>query len=96
MKKVIRLTESDLINVIKHILVEHEDKVVTDYIKPYMKSDCVTIRYSSSYIVIDVQSPSYFEEFGFDGNQGLKIKAFLRNHGYQSIGVGEYAKKFIN
>jgi hypothetical protein len=96
MKKVIRLTESDLINVIKHILVEHEDKVVTDYIKPYMKSDCVTIKYISNYIVIDVQSPSYFEEFGFDGNQGLKIKSFLRKHGYQSIGVGEYAKKFIN
>lgn len=95
MGKIVRLTESDLINVIKHILVEHEDKVVTDYIKPYMKSDCVTIKYISSYIVIDVQSPSYFEEFGFDRNQGLKIKAFLKKHGYQSIGVGEYAKKFI-
>jgi len=95
MKKVIRLTESDLINVIKQILVEHKDDVVTDYIQPYLDSKCVKIYYTSSYIVIDVQSPSYFEEHGFDRDQGLKIKTFLKKNGYNSIGVGEYAKKII-
>jgi len=95
MKKVVRLTESELINVIKHILVEHQNDAVTDYIQPYLDSKCVTIKYYSSYIVIDVQSPGYFEEYGFDRNEGLKIKAFLKKQGYNSIGVGEYAKKIF-
>jgi hypothetical protein len=96
MKKVLRLTELDLINVIKKILVERQDENVTDYIQPYLDSKCVTIKYTSSYIIIDVQSPSYFEEHGFDKNQGLKIKTFLKKNGYNSIGVGEYAKKILS
>ena len=43
--------------------------------------------------MVDVESPGYFEHYGFDSNDGLRIKAFLRKNGYISFGVGEYAKK---
>ena len=93
MGKVIRLTESGLINLIKKILIESQDNNVTNYIQPYLDSRCVTIKYYTQYIVIDVESPSYFEEHGFNRNEGLRVKAFLKKNGYNSIGVGEYAKK---
>ena len=92
MKKIIRLTESELIGIVGKLLNEGED-LIYKLIEPYKESGAVTVKYVGSYFVVDVESPGYFEHYGFDSNDGLRIKAFLRKNGYISFGVGEYAKK---
>ena len=75
------------------IMNEQNEKKILDYIGPYIDSECVTVKYVGDYIVIDVQSPGYFEEFGFRKGEGLVIKDKLRKNGFMSTGVGEYIKK---
>ena len=88
--KIIKLTESDLNRIVSRVINENR---IYDYVKPYLESGCVTTKNVGDYLVIDVQSPGYFEEFGFDGGEGLKIKSMLRKDGFMSTGVGEYIKK---
>jgi hypothetical protein len=90
MGKTIRLTESDLVKIVHRIINENMDY---DYIKPYMDSGCVSFRETKNYLIVDVQSPSYFEEFGFDQNDGKQIKDKLKRDGFMSTGVGEYVKR---
>jgi len=75
------------------IMNEQNERKILDYIGPYIDSECVTVKYVGDYIVIDVQSPGYFEEFGFRKGEGLVIKDKLRKNGFISTGVGEYIKK---
>ena len=58
----------------------------------YIESGCVSIKKSPKYIVIDVESPSYFEEFGFDRNDPTKIKNLLKKNSFQ-YSFGEYIKE---
>ena len=92
MKKVIRLSESELVHIVKQVIVESE---IPSYIEPYLESECVTYKKVGNYIVIDVQSPMYFMYHGFDKEQGIRIKQRLRNDNFISIGVGEYVKKIV-
>lgn len=93
MKKVIQLSESELINVVKRIINEADVKTILDYVKPYEQTGCVVVKKRGDYLIIDVESPNYFEHYGFEKNMGLKIKDLLRKSGFISLGVGEYAKK---
>jgi hypothetical protein len=89
------ITESQYDRVISKmgLLNEQDESKILDYIKPYLDSKSVTIKYIGSYLMIDVQSPEYFGEFGFGKGEGLVIKDKLRKNGFMSIGVGEYIKK---
>ena len=75
------------------IVNEQEDRKILDYIGPYLESESVTVKYVGDYLVIDVQSPGYFYEYGFDKGVGNLIKNKLRKNGFISTGVGEYIKK---
>jgi len=91
MKKIVRLTESELIKIIRGVIKEGID--ILDDLNPYMDSGCVSVKYKGSYVVVDVESPSYFEWEGFDRDTGLSIKSKLRQNGFMSTGVGQYVKK---
>jgi hypothetical protein len=91
MKKIVRLTESELIKIIRGVIKEGID--ILDDLEPYMDSGCVTVKYKGSYVVVDVESPGYFESEGFDKDTGIRIKSKLRKNGFMSTGVGEYIKK---
>jgi hypothetical protein len=91
MKKIVRLTESELIKIIRGVIKEGID--ILDDLKPYMDSGCVSVKYKGDYVVVDVESPSYFESEGFDKDTGLRIKGKLRKNGFMSMGVGQYIKK---
>ena len=78
---------------VRQVINEQNEEKILDYVKRYIDSKCVTVKYVGNYIIIDVQSPSYFEEFGFGKSEGLAIKDKLRKNGFSSIGVGEYVKK---
>ena len=75
------------------IMNEQNERKILDYIRPYIDSECVTVKYVGDYIVIDVQSPGYFEKFGFRKGEGIVIKDKLRKNEFISTGVGEYIKK---
>ena len=91
MKKIVRLTESELIKIIRGVIKEGID--ILDDLNPYMDSGCVSVKYKGDYVVVDVESPSYFESEGFDKDTGLRIKGKLRKNGFMSMGVGQYIKK---
>ena len=88
--KTIKLMESDLTRIVSRVINENK---IYNYVEPYLESECVTTKNVGDYLVIDVQSPGYFEEFGFDRGEGIKIKNILRKEGFMSTGVGEYIKK---
>ncbi len=90
MKRIVRLSESDLVRIVKMVISESE---VPDYLKQYIESKCVTYGERGKYIVVDVESPSYFESKGFDKSDGVKIKQKLKKDNFISVGVGEYVKK---
>jgi len=93
MKKIVRLTESELIKIIRGVIKEVRDIDILDDLKQYMDSECVTVKYIGGYVVVDVESPSYFGWNGFDKDTGLRIKSKLRKNGFMSTGVGQYIKK---
>ena len=78
----------------KYIITEEQsEKLIDSYLEKYLDSECVKMRRTSQYLVVDVESPSYFEEQGFDKSEPLKIKSFLRKNNFISTGVGQYVKK---
>ncbi len=93
MKKIVRLTESELIKIIQGVIKEGRGIDILDDLEPYMDSGCVTIKYRWNYVVVDVESPSYFESEGFDKDTGIRIKGKLRKNGFMSTGVGQYVMK---
>jgi hypothetical protein len=91
MKKIVRITDSQLIKIIRGEIKEGID--ILGDLEPYMDSGCVSIKYRGSYVVVDVESPGYFESEGFDKDTGIRIKSKLRKNGFMSMGVGQYIKK---
>ena len=77
----------------KYIITEQQqENIINDYLEKYIESGCVTIKRTSKYIIVDVQSPTYFEEFGFDKSELSKIKNLLKKNSFQ-YSFGEYLKK---
>jgi len=77
----------------KYIITEQQqENIINDYLEKYIESGCVTIKRTSKYIIVDVQSPTYFEEFGFDKSELSKIKNLLKKNSFQ-YSFGEYIKK---
>ena len=77
----------------KYIITEQQqENFINDYLEKYIESGCVTIKKTSKYIIVDVQSPTYFEEFGFDKSEPYKIKNILKKNSFQ-YSFGEYIKK---
>lgn len=69
-----------------------EDELIDNHLKKYIDSGCVKIKKTPNYISIDVESPSYFNEFGFNDIDSVKIKNLLKKHSFQ-YAFGEYIKK---
>ena len=77
----------------KIIITERQqDNLIDSYLEKYIESGCVSIKKLPKYIVINVESPSYFEEFGFDKNDPAKIKSLLKKNSFQ-YAFGEYIKE---
>ena len=93
MKKIVRITESELIKIIQGVIKEGRGIDILEDLEPYLDSGCVTIKYKGDYVVVDVESPSYFESEGFDKDTGIRIKSKLRKNGFMSTGVGQYVMK---
>ena len=83
------ITESQF----KRAVTEQSEKKVLDYIQPYLDSQSVTVKNIGEYLVVDVESPSYFVEHGFKDTDPHKIKSLLRKNNFMSTGVGQYVKK---
>lgn len=78
----------------KYIITEEQsESLIFSYLEKYLDSECVKMKRTSDYFIVDVESPSYFEEHGFDKSDGSKIKGFLRKNNFMSTGVGEYVRK---
>jgi hypothetical protein len=69
-----------------------QEELINNYLDKYVDSGCVSIRKTSKYIGVTVESPSYFEECGFDRDDVTKIKNMLKKHSFQ-YSFGEYIKK---
>jgi uncharacterized FlgJ-related protein len=77
----------------KYIITESQHQnIIHDYLEKYFDSDCVKVKKTRNYIIVDVESPSYFEEQGFDKSDVVRIKNFLKKNSFQ-YGFGEYIKK---
>lgn len=77
----------------KYIITEEQqENLIIDYLEKYIESGCVTVKRTSKYISVDVQSPTYFEEFGFDVSEPSKIKNMLKKNSFQ-YSFGEYIKR---
>jgi len=77
----------------KIIITEsQQESLIYDYLEKYLDSGCVNIKRTSGYIIVDVQSPSYFEEFGFEKSKPSKIKTMLKKNSFQ-YSFGDYIKK---
>jgi hypothetical protein len=58
-----------------------------------LESGCVTYKNTRRFFSIDVDAADCFQDNGFDKLDGKKIKAKLKEFGFQSVGVGEYMKQ---
>ena len=77
----------------KYIITEQQqENLIYDYLNKYIESGCVKIKKSGRYMSVDVESPSYFEEQGFDKSDVIRIKNFLKKNSFQ-YAFGEYIKK---
>jgi hypothetical protein len=77
----------------KYIISEsQQEDLIFNYLEKYVESGCVTIKKTTNYISVDVESASYFEEFGFDRSDVSKIKNMLKKNGFQ-YSFGDYIKK---
>jgi hypothetical protein len=77
----------------KYIITESQhESLIHDYLEKYVDSGCVRIRKTPNYISVDVESPSYFEDNGFDKSDVSRIKNFLKKNSFQ-YAFGEYIKK---
>lgn len=77
----------------KYIITEsQQENLMYDYLEQYVDSGCVTFKIISNYMCVDVQSPGYFEEFGFDKSEPAKIKNLLKKNSFQ-YSFGDYMKK---
>jgi hypothetical protein len=105
MEKIVRLTETDLIEIIKKVISEQSDRPknlkdeisrinakfpMFDELKEYIQKKCILVSHSGDYLIYDVQTPTDFEQAGFNRSDAVAIKNKLRKKGFQSLGVGEY------
>ena len=106
MKKIVRLTETDLVKIVKRVISEKKDSVddflkryttkypLYDELEEYIKKGCIKFRTSDNYVVYDVGAPYDFVDAGFDREDANKVKSRLRSKGFMSLGVGQFAKEF--
>ena len=105
MGKIVRLTESDLIRIVKRVISEEYDSVdnflkrysnkypMYKELEEYIKKGCINFKIAGKYIVYDVGAPYDFVDAGFEREDAVKVKNKLRNKGFISLGVGQFAKE---
>ena len=105
MGKIVRLTESDLIRIVKRVISEDYDSVdnflkryttkypMYDELEEYIKKGCIKYKTTGKYIVYDVGAPYDFVDAGFEREDANRVKGRLRSKGFISLGMGEFAKE---
>ena len=105
MKKVVRLTESDLVKIVNRIISEDYDSVddflkkytskypLYDELKEYIKKGCIKFRKTDKYVIYEVGAPYDFVDAGFEREDANRVKSRLRSKGFTSLGMGEFVKE---
>ena len=105
MKKVVRLTESDLVKIVNRIISEDYDSVddflkkytskypLYDELEEYIKKGCIKFRKSDKYVIYEVGAPYDFVDAGFEREDANRVKSRLRSKGFTSLGMGEFVKE---
>jgi hypothetical protein len=105
MGKIVRLTESDLIRIVKRVISEDYDSVdnflkryttkypLYDELEEYIKKGCIKFNVTDKYVIYDVGAPYDFVDAGFEREDANRVKSRLRSKGFMSLGMGEFAKE---
>ena len=105
MKKIVKLTETDLIRIVKRVISEERDSVdnflkkyttkypLYDELEDYIKKGCIKFKITDKYIIYDVGAPYDFVDAGFEREDANRVKSRLRSKGFMSLGVGEFVKE---
>lgn len=107
MKKVVKLTESDLVRLIKKVINESDKKrpakrieekpsfydEIRGYLREYITGGCVKFDVTDKYIVVDVGAPYDFVDAGFEREDANRVKSKLRSKGFRSLGLGQFVKE---
>ena len=105
MKKIIKLTEYDLVNIVKKVISEKHDSIdsflsqysskwpLYDELEKYINKGCIKFDTTGKYVIYDVGAPYDFVDAGFEREDANRVKSRLRSKGFQSLGVGKFAKE---
>jgi hypothetical protein len=105
MGKIVRLTESDLIRIVKRVISEDYDSVdnflkrystkypMYDELEEYIEKGCIKFKITDKYVVYDVGAPYDFVDAGFEREDANRVKSRLRSKGFMSLGMGEFVKE---
>jgi hypothetical protein len=105
MKKVIKLTESDLVIIVKRVISEKYDSIdsflnqysskwpMYDELKEYINKGCIKFDTTGKYVIYDVGAPYDFVDAGFEREDANRVKSKLRSKGFESLGVGKFVKE---
>ena len=66
--------------------------IIRNFLEPYEESGCVKTKTTSKYMVVDVESASYFKDMGFEERDCSMIKKFLIKNGF-IYSFGDYIKE---
>jgi hypothetical protein len=72
---------------------EETVKYVSELIDPYVDSNAIKFSVQNGYLIIDIETPTFFQSVGFPYKTPHNIKNKLRNKGFLGIGNGKYVRK---
>jgi hypothetical protein len=105
MKKIVRLTETDLVRIVKRVISEDYDSLddflkrytkkfpMYDELEEYINKGCIKFKNSDKYVIYEVGAPYDFVDAGFEREDANRVKSRLRSKGFTSLGMGEFVKE---
>ena len=105
MKKIVKLTETDLVRIVIRVISEEYDSVddflkryttkypLYDELEEYIKKGCIKFKLTDKYIIYEVGAPYDFVDAGFEREDANRVKSRLRSKGFTSLGMGEFVKE---
>ena len=105
MKKIVRLTETDLVKIVKRVISEDYDSLndflkrytkkfpMYDELEEYINKGCIKFKNSDKYVIYEVGAPYDFVDAGFEREDANRVKSRLRSKGFTSLVMGEFVKE---